>query len=526
MTACNATTDLWTDSVWRSAQPGAVQNQMWEAWPEHHESCYIESPRNSKCAQGRISLYSVKAQTTSHIQQAVRFAKSNNLRLAIKNTGHDFLGRSTAPESLQILTHEMKSIKVVDNFTPKGAPLGKSEGHAVTMAAGVQLPELYLAVAEHNRTVVGGSSHTVGAAGGYIQGGGHSPFGAWKGLGSDNALEFEVVTAEGTVVVANSYQNSDLFWALRGGGGGTFGIVTSVTVRTHPEAPVIAYNLNITTSGNNPRFWNAFSAFHAALPSLNDAGGSGYYFGIPNLPYGQNTTVSALTSLLLFPQKTDVKEIIELYEPLAKRLRQINGIKIEAAPIALPSVNSTIFEILLSGSDADSTGGVSALLASRLYSKDLMLSENGPDRLAKAWKSIGWSPFSSFIGHVVAGPAVAANKNIHSAVNPAWRKTVSHLLFSRSWEANATLAQQSAIIKNMTEVEIPILRSVEGEDQMGAYLNEANPYEPGFQKSFWGANYPRLYEIKQKWDPEGLFISRKGVGSEDWDDAGMCKLKN
>lgn len=301
--------------------------------------------------------------------------------------------------------------------------------------------------------------------------------------------------------------------------------MTSVTVRTHPEAPVIAYNVNITTSSGNPRFWDAFSAFHAALPAINDAGGSGYYFGVPILPFGQNTTVSAITSLLLFPQKTDVNEIIKLYEPLTRKLGQINGVKVEAAPIPLPSVNSTIFEVLLSGSDADSTGGVSSLLASRLYSKDLMMSEDGPERLAKAWKSISWSPYSTFIGHVVGGPAVAANKNIHSAVNPAWRKTVSHMLFSRSWEANATLTQQKAIIKNMTEVEIPILRSVEGEDQMGAYLNEANPYEPGFQKSFWGTNYPRLYKIKQKWDPKGLFISRKGVGSEDWDDAGMCKLK-
>jgi FAD/FMN-containing dehydrogenase len=89
----------------------------------------------------------------------------------------------------------MKDIKLVDDFIPKGAPDGKNEGPAVIMSAGVQLPELYLAVAKHNRTVIAGSSHTVGAAGGYIQGGGHSPFGAWKGLASDNALEFEVVTA-------------------------------------------------------------------------------------------------------------------------------------------------------------------------------------------------------------------------------------------------------------------------------------------------------------------------------------------
>lgn len=194
--ACKAVTGLWSNSGWRSAQPGAVQWENWEAWPENHQTCYIDSPVGTKCGQGRVSLYSAKVQTAFQVQQAVKFASTHNLRLAIKNTGHDFLGRSTAPESLQILTHGMTDIQIVDDFVPRGAPKGKGEGHAMTIAAGVQLPELYTAAAKQNRTVVGGSSHTVGAAGGYIQGGGHSPFGAWGGLGSDNALEFEVVTAD------------------------------------------------------------------------------------------------------------------------------------------------------------------------------------------------------------------------------------------------------------------------------------------------------------------------------------------
>lgn len=193
---CNNVKNSWTDSVWRSSQPGAVQWENWEAWPERDQSCYIETVSNTTCGQGRISLYSAEVQNASDVQKAVRFAKKHNLRLAIKNSGHCFLGRSTAPESLQILTHFMKDIKVVDDFRPKGAPKNGSEGPAVHLAAGVQLAELYAAVGKRNRSVVAGTSHTVGAAGGYIQGGGHSTLGAWKGLASDNALEFEVVTAD------------------------------------------------------------------------------------------------------------------------------------------------------------------------------------------------------------------------------------------------------------------------------------------------------------------------------------------
>ncbi|KAJ5167687.1 uncharacterized protein N7482_003281 [Penicillium canariense] len=367
-------------------------------------------------------------------------------------------------------------------------------------------------------------THTVGAAGGYIQGGGHSPFGHWKGLASDNALEFEIVTANGALVTANSYQNTDLFWALRGGGGGTFGVVTSVTLRTFEEVPVVVYNFNMTTAGGDPRFWDAFAQWHAALPSINDAGGSGYYFALPNVPLGATTSTSTIISLLMFPEKTDVGQIDQLYQPLAAKLQQIGGVQTANASIPFPTMNSTIFTMLIADPQSDSTGSI-AMLASRLYSKDLLTSKDGPERLAKAFQSIKWSPYSGITGHVVAGGAVAANGDkVDSAVNPAWRKTISHLLFSRRWATNTTLAEQKTIIKNMTEVEIPILRSVEGDDRMGAYLNEANGYEPGFQTSFWGDNYPRLYRIKQKWDPKGLFIARKGVGSEDWDDAGLCHI--
>lgn len=194
---CSAIQKNWSNSSWRAAEPGAVQWGNWEAWPEHgNQSCYAESPRDVPCGQGRISLYSARVQNASQIQEVVRFAQAHDLRLVIRNSGHDFLGRSSAPGSLQIFTQAMKDIQPVDDFVPKGAPRGNGEGHAVTIAAGVNLAELYAAVARHNRTVLGGSSKTVGAAGGYIHGGGHSPFSTWKGLASDNALEFEVVTAD------------------------------------------------------------------------------------------------------------------------------------------------------------------------------------------------------------------------------------------------------------------------------------------------------------------------------------------
>jgi FAD/FMN-containing dehydrogenase len=185
------------NSLWLSANPGAVQIANWASWPQRNETCYVDTARSVPCGQGRISLYSVVARKAEHIQAAVRFVKRHNIRLAIKNTGHCFLGRSVAPDSLQILTHNLKSIDFVDNFKPQGCTTGRAGyGSAVTIGAGVQLKDLYTALGQRNLTAVIGASHTVGAAGGYIQGGGHSPLGPWKGMAVDNALEFTVVTAK------------------------------------------------------------------------------------------------------------------------------------------------------------------------------------------------------------------------------------------------------------------------------------------------------------------------------------------
>lgn len=115
------------------------------------------------------------------------------MRVVVKNTGHDFAGRSLAPHSLQIRTREMDDIELNEDFVPEGGESGK--GPAVTVGAGVQLFKLYRFCHEKNVTVVGGFSSTVGVAGGYIQGGGHSILSPWKGLASDHVLQYTVVTA-------------------------------------------------------------------------------------------------------------------------------------------------------------------------------------------------------------------------------------------------------------------------------------------------------------------------------------------
>ena len=88
--------------------------------------------------------------------------------------------------------------------------------------------DVYAAADKNNVLVVGGNAQSVGAGGGYILGGGHSSISPLFGLAVDNVLEADVVIADGTLLTTNACTNSDLFWAIRGGGGGTFGITTRI----------------------------------------------------------------------------------------------------------------------------------------------------------------------------------------------------------------------------------------------------------------------------------------------------------
>jgi FAD/FMN-containing dehydrogenase len=106
------------------------------------------------------------------------------LRVVIKSSGHDFLGRSTAKNSLLLWTAYFKNITFVEQFSIAGA----DQGPAVTVGSGVGLKTIYGAAKAQNKMFVGGTAATVSPAGGYAQGAGHSAFSPIYGLAADNVL--------------------------------------------------------------------------------------------------------------------------------------------------------------------------------------------------------------------------------------------------------------------------------------------------------------------------------------------------
>src|SRR5271154_4452015 len=178
------------------------------------------------------SVYAVAAKTTQDVVAAVNFARTNNLRLVVKGGGHSYQGSSNAPDSLLIWTRHMNAITTHDAFVGAGCEGRADPQPAVSIEPGAIWRQAYDAVTtKGGRYVQGGGCMTVGVAG-LVLGGGFGSFSKAFGQAGASLLEAEVVTADGEVRIANACSNPDLFWALKGGGGG-FGVVTRVTLRTH-----------------------------------------------------------------------------------------------------------------------------------------------------------------------------------------------------------------------------------------------------------------------------------------------------
>jgi FAD/FMN-containing dehydrogenase len=102
-------------------------------------------------------------------------------------------------------------------------------------------------------------------------------------MAADHVLGFEVVTPFGDFVTANSTSNQDLFWALRGGGGGTFGVVTSVTIKVYKDMPIATATWMLDSSKiGKEKFWAATKAFFDRANDNADAGTYSYFRLVPS----------------------------------------------------------------------------------------------------------------------------------------------------------------------------------------------------------------------------------------------------
>ncbi len=207
---------------------------------------------------------------------AVQWGLAHGVPLRARSGGHSYAGYSTLKGGMVLDLRNLRAISV------------DPHAHTATIGAGAQLIDVYSALAARGVTIPAGSCPSVGIAG-HALGGGMGLAGRNFGLTADNLLSARIVTADGKQITASSNEHPGLYWALRGGGGGNFGVVTSFTFRVHTVPRTVAWffvRWPASRAADALAAWQAWAP-HArreltSIFHLNGGGStsvSGQYFG-------------------------------------------------------------------------------------------------------------------------------------------------------------------------------------------------------------------------------------------------------
>ena len=493
------------------------------------------------------STYAVAARTTKDVVAAVNFARQHNLRLVVKGGGHSYQGTSNAPDSLLIWTRKMNEVTLHDAFVGTGCEGRAAPVRAATIGAGAVWAQAYDAVTTRGGGYVqGGGCMTVGVAG-LVQSGGFGSFSKAYGLAAGSLLQAEVVTADGVVRIANACTNPDLFWGLKGGGGGSLGVVTSLTLRVH-KLPEDFGAVNMTIQATSA------PAFRKLIGLMMDF----YSQSLLNPHWGEQIRFRPDNSVkisMVF-QGLDRSRAKAVWQPFLDSLaRTPDDFKVDLGLFGIVAVSArdfwapTMIKKLLGFMSTDDrpgappgnvfwpgdqgqAGQVLHGYQSMWLPAALLQGEQRRQALCDALfaASRHWGVSLHLNKGLAGAPADAVAAAKDTAMNPAVLDAFALVICGAQeppaypgvagHEPNVALARQRvpAIQRAMDE-----LRKVA--PNAGSYLGESNFFEPNWQQSFWGANYSRLLSVKARYDPEGLFFVHHGVGSERWSGDGFTHAR-
>ncbi|TVY19635.1 FAD-linked oxidoreductase ZEB1 [Lachnellula arida] len=515
--ACPVVQAGWNTSIWHTNNPvNSVLNNV------NNDTCLPEP--TDPCSGEGYPIYVVNATSADDVKKGVDFARENNIRLIVKATGHDYMGRSSAPKSLSIWTHHIKNISFQDGFTPKGCNFSDPiEGAAITIGAGEQMIDIDQQAHLRNLTIVSAGGGTVGP-GGYLTGAGHAALSSTYGLGADQVLEMEIVTPGGDIITINECQHTDLFWAVRGGGGSTFGVITSVTIKAFPSSTFLVATVFLGIKIGTEAYWDVATSLLGQFPALGDQGMAAYsefVYNYTSADLNITTPVDGFSGTFILPALHPENTTESLTATLRKVLDDVTAPYPNQFMSSISSQSYLDFYTWYLPSSGPNNAGFDAQTGSRLLDGKALTNASG---LEEALKLLipAQSPLQIYL---VSGKGVhnAQPRGGGNAVNPAWRSAYVHTVVGAYWEP-FDLAEKAKQEDLLTNTYVEAWRKLAPDT--GAYVNEADVNEPNFQQAFWGDHYPRLLSIKKAVDLTDVFWCHPCVGNEGWkviDDV-LCRV--
>lgn len=398
------------------------------------------------------------------VSAMIDWCRTNDLPFALRSGGHSFEGLSES-RGVVIDSRLMNRIDIdVD-----------AAGGSASVGAGASLGQVYRAVAARNFAIATGVCPTTGVAG-IALGGGMGYLGRAFGLHCDNLQSVELVGPQGNIIVADEQQHPDLFWANRGGGGGSFGAVTRFRFRLQPAPKVIVFGFAWTLPVR--RILKLIKAWQAWAPYAPNAVKADFAV----------TTVGTKMVATCFGQTIG---------PEAELRRQIKPMLDEETPV-LGEIKAASFLGAINYHGRQ----WSYISTYAKATSDYVTSPIGDDGLLALVENVVQSPGMTVVcepyGGAVGAVAVGDTAFSHRG------GTLYHLHLSSIWE---TPTETPARLQRVRELRALLRPYVSG----ASYVNYCDLDLPNFATAYWGPNLARLSKIKSEFDPENVFRHAQSV---------------
>jgi len=406
---------------------------------------------------------------TADVRRALEWARDVGVDVVARSGGHSYAG------------HSVNTGLVIDLSAMNTVSADGSSG-LVTTAGGARMADVYAAIQPHEMAFALGNSSTVGISG-LTLGGGCGAVSRVFGLTADALVATTLMTADGQLLQCDADHNADLFWACRGGGGGNFGINVSFTFQARPVADCATYLL-LWESADAPKVLSVLQEIVRQAPDEFAA-----RIGVSKA-CGPETIVSAIGQYL-----GSAKELREILDPV---LSVAQPIRMDIADRTFWQAKDDLLHETAEGAFAVRTNVVTRPLPDEAIATMLSFVERRPGSGNPDGGGAALFSWGGAINRVGATDTAFAHRN-----------AMFLLSMDTSWAENDEPAVVDANLRWLADLGDALSPYVSD----GAFQNFIDPDLADWRTAYYGVNYPRLKEIKDQVDPDGVFTFAQSIGS-------------
>lgn len=407
------------------------------------------------------------------VRESLMWARESELPIAVRSGGHNYAAYCAGP-GLVINLGQMRRVEVIE------------AAGTLRVEPGARNTDVYRGLQPHGVAISAGRCPTV-AIGGLVLGGGIGFSSRKLGLTCDSLIEAEVVTADGEQLRVNADRDPDLFWALRGGGGGNFALSTSFHFATKPVGDVTLYD--ITWDWDDAA--DVFEAFQRVIAGAPDEFSARLGAGRAGKPASGEASPPSVSALGQYfgPER----ELLELLDPALTVARPTASL---IEPRTFWQAKNYLFHTTPRG-----------FWATKSSYLDRPLSGDGVDALLRKIEELPGSRNRDGAGIAIFGSGGAINRVAADATAFVHRDAFALMASEVSWSAadpEPTVQANLGWLDAFAEAMSPHVSGA-------AYQNFIDRSQPDWQQAYYGENLARLTEVKRAYDPDDVFSFEQSI---------------